>query len=209
MQKSVVLKLWKRRNQSAHESKNDANVPLCLFCNQKAKAGKKGNSKSAHELIPVRTMQCQESVLWFCTQPNIWDRASWTVCLVLQLLTSSSRSVIKLSLATKSQSTVSFALLFQRLVTIAETNPKDVPLGIWVRANKCTNITVWDIRAPKASKEAYIGGLPLVTHWAAKRAVATESPLCFGWWQSSALFDVGQSCHLQPSIAKLRRLCHS
>jgi len=85
MQKSVVLKLWKRHIQSAHESKNDANVPLCLFCNQKAKAGKKGNSKSAHELIPVWTMQCQESVLWFCTQPNIWDRASWTVWLVLQL----------------------------------------------------------------------------------------------------------------------------
>ena len=36
----------------------------------------------------------------------------------------SSRSVIKLLLATKSQSTVSFALLFQRLVTIAETSPK-------------------------------------------------------------------------------------
>lgn len=76
MQKSVVSTPRKRRIQSAHESKNDANVPLCLFCNQKAKAGKKGNIKSAHKLIPVRTMQCQESILRFCKERGNTDRWS-------------------------------------------------------------------------------------------------------------------------------------
>ena len=77
MQKSVVSTPRKRRIQSAHsESKNDANVPLCLFCNQKAKAGKKGNSKSAHKLIPGRTMQCQESILRFCKERENIDRWS-------------------------------------------------------------------------------------------------------------------------------------
>ena len=76
MQKSIVSTPRKRRIQSAHESKNDADVPLCLFCTQKDKAGKKGNSKSAHKLIPVRTMQCRESILRFCTERGNTDRLS-------------------------------------------------------------------------------------------------------------------------------------